>query len=53
MQELDSLKNIKVSEEVHERLGIRGRYFQTMNDVIKELLDTVEKFEKEKGHLKK
>lgn len=47
MQELD-VKNIKVKDETHARLGRRGHYFQTMNQIITETLDTLEEFEKGK-----
>jgi len=39
--ELD-LKTIKVSEDIHSKLVKRGRYDQTMNDIIKDLLEIAE-----------
>jgi hypothetical protein len=43
------LKTIKVTEDVHARLGKRGRYDQTMDGIIREMLDTLDKKEKTKN----
>jgi predicted CopG family antitoxin len=43
--ELD-LKTIKVSDDIHSKLVKRGRYDQTMNDIISELLKIAEERKK-------
>lgn len=42
MKQVLALKNVKVSDETHRRLSKRGQWGQTMDEIIKELLDTVE-----------
>lgn len=39
-------KTIKIDTDTEKRLSKRGRFGQSFNDVITELLDTVESFEK-------
>jgi hypothetical protein len=46
--DLGKRKMIGVEEDVHARLVKRGRYDQTMSDIIREILDALEKFEKGK-----
>ena len=48
MQFLGAVKNIKVTDDIHQKLSRRGRYGMTMNEIIKELLDVVES--KKKNH---
>jgi predicted CopG family antitoxin len=40
------MKMVAVSEETHKRLADRGKWGESMDDLIKELLDKAEKREK-------
>lgn len=41
-------KMVRIGEDVHARLVKRGRYSQTLSDIIRELLDMADKLERAK-----
>lgn len=47
-KDTEMVKMVRIEEDVHSRLTQRGKYTQTMSDIIRELLDIVDKLEKGK-----
>jgi predicted CopG family antitoxin len=45
-REVEMVKMVRIEEDVHSRLVKRGRYEQTMSDIIRELLDIADKLDK-------
>ena len=39
METLESMKTVRISDETHARLGELGKYTNTMDDIIRTVLD--------------
>jgi transcriptional regulator len=47
MQTIDkvAMKTIRISDETHKRLTLRGLYGDNMDDIVKRVLDSLDKLE--------
>ena len=50
METLEGMKTVRISDETHERLGELGKYSNTMDDIIRTLLDFWDSKHKDRGY---
>jgi negative regulator of replication initiation len=49
MTALDKLKMLRVDDDVHKMISQEGKYGDSMNDILKRLLEELYEFRKMKG----